>query len=138
MQRIVILIISVLFVATITDNGMAQKCKTKWLDGTWTGSGYQKNALSENTWPIQLTYDYESGSFLIDYKLFPCSGYWELQSASRHKAEFVEHINEGKDRCMDENVIIVTRISDEYISVSYFAPGIISGVLAFSTLQKKE
>lgn len=137
MKRTIFIFTVILLLTASLNESYAQKRKTKWLDGTWTGLGFQSNALSQNVWPIKLTYDYKSGSFVINYKSFPCSGYWKLQDASRHKAGFIEYITDGKDRCQDGNLVIVTKIDEEYITVSYFAPEYFDGVIAYSTLRRE-
>ena len=112
--------------------------KTKWLDGTWVGIGYQPGFGEQSAWDIELTYDYQNEEFNINYPSFPCSGYWNLKKADKNKAEFIEYITDGKSLCQNGNTIIVTRIDEEYITISYFLPNYNIGLTAFSTLHKKE
>jgi hypothetical protein len=120
---------------SITDL-QAQHKKTKWLDGSWVGVGYQPVALSQTTWEIFLDYDYDNNIITINYPSFPCSGHWKLVKADKNKAEFIEYIDEGKEYCNDLGVIIVTRIDERYITISYFLPEVMDGEIAFSTMEK--
>ena len=119
------------------ENIYAQYSKTEWLDGTWFGVGYQANALSQNTWNINLVYNHSTKEIKIEYPTFPCGGYWKLQEASRHKAVFVEYITDGKNLCQNEGTVVVTKIDENFVTVSYFLPNLVEGVVAFSTLQKQ-
>ncbi len=106
------------------------------MDGDWYGIGYQPNANNAQAWDIYLYYDLKSKSFLISYPDFPCSGHWKLVKANKHNAEFIEYITEGETLCNNEGKIIITRIDDNYITISYFLPKVTNGVIAFSTLKK--
>ncbi len=136
MKKAVIILLSVFFTCAIAEDCMAQYRKTKWLDGTWTGTGFQPDATND-TWQIILTHDASKKFSQIDYPDFPCSGYWELIDANRHKAEFNEKLTEGKDRCQDSGKIIITKINDNFVTISYFYPEFTKKVVAFSTLEKE-
>jgi len=136
MKKAVIILLSVLFICAISDESLAQFRKTKWLDGTWTGTGFQPNATVD-TWKIVLSYDSSKKYSQIEYPGFPCGGYWELVDATRHKAEFKEHLTKGKDRCQDSGKIIITKIDDNFVTISYFYPEFTKKVVAFSTLEKE-
>ncbi|MDD3741464.1 MAG: hypothetical protein PHH30_09495 [Bacteroidales bacterium] len=136
MKKIIIIIVTAAILCIISANLNAQHNKTKWMDGDWWGVGYQPNANNSPAWDIYLYYDLKSKSFLISYPDFPCSGHWKLVKANKHKAEFIEYITEGETLCNNEGKIIITRIDDNYITVSYFLPKITNGPIAFSTLKK--
>ncbi len=118
-------------------SSFSQVAKTKWLEGTWIGEGYQPGALNQKTWEINLIYDNQKKEININYPTFPCSGYWKLVKANKNKAEFVEYITEGQTLCVKEEKVVVTKINEEYITVSYFIAEY-DGVAAFSTLRKKK
>lgn len=131
-----LIIAGILFFCLASISTQAQHNKTKWLDGSWTGSGYQSAALNHSVWAINLDYDFENEVIKIDYPDFPCGGYWKLVKADKNKAEFVEYIDNGKTLCNDQGKVIVTRIDENYITISYFLPELMEGVIAFSTLEK--
>lgn len=137
MKPTITLLLALCFLMAVNHTAYSQMRKINWLEGTWTGIGFQANALTQNTWEIILTYNKEAGQLSIEYPSFPCNGYWELQEASRHKAVFIEYIAEGKNRCQDEGIVVVTKIDENYITVSYFTTIRHDGVVAFSTLRKQ-
>lgn len=136
MKKSFLIIITTALICITSTSLSAQHNKTKWMDGIWWGIGYQPNALNHQDWQIFLRYDYANNSIEINYPDFPCSGHWKLVKADKNKAEFIEYITEGEKLCNNEGKIIITRIDDNYITVSYFLPKLVDGVLAFSTLQK--
>ena len=85
---------------------------------------------------IFLDYDYNNNTITINYPDFPCSGHWKLVKATENQAEFIEYIENGKDLCNDQGKIILTKIDERYITISYFLPDIMDGVIAFSTLER--
>ncbi len=108
----------------------------QWLNGNWVGIGFQPSAMNQKSWEINLTYNAKQG-FSINYPSFPCNGYWELMKFDQNKATFVEHLTDGLNVCQDKNVVVVTRIDDNFITVSYFFPQFTQDVVAFSTLKRK-
>lgn len=136
MKKLIIIFIGI-FILFSNQAVFGQVQNTKWLDGTWVGEGYQPGALTQQTWQIILVYDYQKQEIIISYPSFPCSGYWTLEKADKQIAIFTEKITEGKNLCVNEEKVIVTRIDDEYITVSYFIAEL-DGVAAFSTLRKKK
>jgi hypothetical protein len=114
----------------------AQK-QIKWLHGTWTGIGYQPAALTQQVWPINLSYGKEKESFSIVYSSFPCNGNWEFVKGDKNRAEFIERIKNGTDKCANNLKVIVTVIDQTHVSVSYFYAGS-PDVDAFSVLTKRE
>jgi hypothetical protein len=136
MKSIFVIIAGFLIVCSSFSNLQAQHNKTKWLDGSWTGVGFQPMALNHQAWQIYLDYDFENETIAINYPDFPCSGHWKLVKADKHKAEFIEYIDEGEDLCNSEGQIIVTLIDDRYITISYFLPKIMDGVIASATMEK--
>src|SRR5436190_18486836 len=113
----------------------AQSKKIKWLQGTWTGTGYQPNALNQQLWPINMSYGKEKNSFTISYSSFPCNGYWEFVKGNDNRAEFIERITNGTDKCANNLKVIVTIIDETHIGVAYMYSGA-SDVDAFGVLTK--
>lgn len=110
--------------------------KTEWLNGTWYGIGFQPNEIESAFWTIALKYDYSAKKISISYPSLNCGGYWKLESANSNKAVFVEYLGYGLTRCVNESKVVITKIDDEFITVSFFNPGIIKGVVSYSTLEK--
>ena len=106
----------------------------KWLEGTWVGFGYEPN--SQDHWLAKMDYTLDNGVFQISYPSFPCAGNWQLLSSDKHQAKFIEYITENTSLCQDEGSLIVTKISDEFISVAYFLPELSDDVIAFAVLRK--
>jgi hypothetical protein len=99
------ILISALFL--IASLSFAQEKKISWLDGQWTGEGYQPKAATQQSWPMQI--DYKDGILSVFYSSFPCGGTWELVKAKRKKAIFIERISEGTDKCANNSTVIVKR-----------------------------
>ncbi|MCK5536944.1 MAG: hypothetical protein KAI79_08965 [Bacteroidales bacterium] len=137
MKYITVITLSILITSLSVSNSYSQHKNTKWLDGKWVGVGFQPEASSNNAWDICLNYNYSSKSIKITYPSFPCGGHWKLQEADKNKAVFIEYITTGKTKCQSNGKVIVTKIDDNFISVSYFYPGLADGVVSFSTLQRK-
>ena len=113
------------------------KKELQWLNGTWTGQGYQQDASTQSTWKINFTFNNTTNEMLIEYPSFPCSGYWKLQKSDSRQATFIENITQGKTLCQDQGTIIITKIDDTFVSYVYFLPQFQKGVVAFSVLERK-
>jgi len=143
MKKLMIFTVVGLFALSFnTQNSFAQTGvapsldETDWLNGSWTGIGVQPGALNQVVWEIVLSYDTATKKILISYPTFPCSGYWELQRGDKQKAIFIERITEGKDKCQDANTVVLTRINENYVTISYFYPSMSDALSSFSTLTK--
>ncbi len=136
MKNSIVIIAALIVIIISSTNLKAQNKKTEWLNGSWNGIGYQPLALNHDVWNIYLNYDNQNEVITIEYPDFPCSGHWKLVSANKNIAEFVEYIEEGKELCNDQGKIIVTKIDEKYITISYFLPEIFDGVIAFSTMER--
>ncbi|CAF1079132.1 unnamed protein product [Didymodactylos carnosus] len=108
---------------------------SSWLNGVWTGVGYQLNSAS--TWSIRLTIDENENKYLIEYPSLDGSGEWTVlkKDANDHRYVFHEKIIAGQ--CTNDGQAIVTKINNKLISFSYFWPSP-NDLSAFSTLKKKE
>lgn len=110
--------------------------KLKWLDGTWNGTGYQIDLQEDNTWAISLKIDATAGVFSINYPSIPCNGIWELISLSKEQARFKETITQGTQECVPEGHILLSKVDDRTVILSFFYPGE-PIAYAFSTLRKE-
>jgi len=138
MKKTIVAFLILFLLCSVFSKLHAQYNKTKWIDGTWYGIGYQPYSNDPQQWDIYLYYDSKSQNIEINYPDFPCSGHWKLVKANKNKAEFIEYITEGETLCNNEGKIIITRIDENYITVSYFLPKIVEGIIAFSTLTKSK
>lgn len=107
----------------------AQRNDLKWLQGTWTGMGYQLD--SNGIWEIKLSV--QGKDFRIEYPTLHCIGDWKLTETDVHIAQFKEIILQGTGNCISNVSVYVTKVNKEYISISYFLS---ETLIAFSTLQK--
>jgi len=49
----------------------------QWLEGEWIGTGYQVNAYSNDTWPIELGISLSKKSCKVKYPSLDCGGEWQ-------------------------------------------------------------
>jgi len=109
-------ILLVIFLLGLTVLAPAQKIS--WLQGKWTGTASQPDAATQPTWKIELTC---KGSICnIKYPSFPCGGKWHLQKLESNNATFVEKLSFGQDKCMDNGMVIVKLIDNNYCDVEYY------------------
>ncbi len=101
------------------------KVTTNWLQGLWTGIGYQNN---DNTnWTVELNYDNNKQMAQIFYPSFGCNGIWIIKSIDEKKAILFEKILKGADKCTDGSFITVYKIDNTHINIiweSLLIPGI--------------
>jgi len=137
MKHIIFLLVISLAISCTTASKTAQKeeiDKFSWLNGTWTGIGYQ--SPTDTNWKIRMSYNETTGSFAINYPSLNCSGNWKLQSSKPNKIVFTEYITKGKQNCDNEVKVVLSHIDDEYINIAYFMPGRYNGVVAYGVLRK--
>jgi hypothetical protein len=101
------------------DNGISQPKAAEtpdleWLEGVWTGEGYQTNTKTQ--WAVRLTV--QDDSYSIDYPDVPCKGTWKLIEKNSRSASFNEVITRGMDRCVN-GTVIVEKVSGSEISCSF-------------------
>lgn len=103
----------------------------KWMNGHWTGTGYQ---VDGTTWEVVL--EVTDNGMAITYPDVGegCKGVWVPVKKKRGVYEFQEKISSGP--CDDNVQVLVTRLHSCAMSVAYFLPGIISGVAAHTVLEK--
>lgn len=132
MTNISIYLLAILLVLTSFDSPNTKK--TKWLEGTWIGTGYEPDIQAH--WETKLDFNLNEPIFRISYPSFPCSGTWRLLEANKTQAKFIEYITENAELCQNEGTVIVTKINDEFISVAYFLPEYSDDVIGFTVLRK--
>jgi len=128
--------ISLLILVTLLSfNLNAQKKKTDWINGIWRGTGFQLN--NSSSWSIRFEANSSTNVYKINYGSLSCGGIWELQKIEKNRAVFIEKITEGKDKCINGNTIIITFVTENYLSYTCFAPGS-TKLDASATLEKAE
>jgi len=103
-----------------------------WLEGVWTGEGYQTD--TRTTWTVILTV--RDGTFAIEYPNIPCRGTWSLTNKNSRGASFVEFITHGTDRCVNNERVLIERVSDSEISCKFSHAGS-RAVIATVVMSKK-
>lgn len=83
----------------------------------WVGLGFQEN--TQNSWKIEL-FKISNNSYKINYPSIPCSGLWKTEKIEKNRIVFTEIINENVNKCVPINKVVVTKIDDKHLSVSYF------------------
>jgi len=110
----------------------AEAGELEWLNGEWTGDGYQTD--TKTRWAARLTVQGETYS--IDYPDIPCKGTWKLIEKNSRSASFNEVITQGIDQCTNSHVT-VEKVSASEISCRY--TNLRSrAVIATAVLTKKE
>lgn len=110
----------------------AEAADLEWLNGVWTGDGYQTD--TKTRWAARLAVRDETYS--IDYPDIPCKGTWKLIEKTSRSASFNEVITQGVDQCTNSHVTVekvsASEISCRYTHVKSRA------VIATAVLTKKE
>lgn len=109
-----------IFVFLFSFNLNAQK-KVDWINGIWRGTGFQLN--NSSSWSIRFEANAKTNTYKINYGSLSCGGNWELKKIEKNRAVFIEKITDGKDKCVNGNTIIITFVTDKYLSYTCFAPG---------------
>jgi hypothetical protein len=110
----------------------AQK-KISWLEGNWEGTGYQ---IDKHTWTV--SFSHTDKKFAVSYPSLGCSGWWKLEKAEKTRLVFTENItiNNG---CDQGGKVIVSRIDEKNISVSWFIPDLFGDqAVAFTVLHRND
>jgi len=104
-----------------------------WLEGVWSGEGYQTD--TRTSWTMTLTVN--GGEFSIDYPNIPCGGRWELDDKSSRGASFTEVLTRGADLCSNYGHVTVEKINDSEISCRFSHAGR-RDVVATAVLSKRK
>jgi hypothetical protein len=83
----------------------------------WSGLGYQEDTNS--SWKIELE-KISKNSYKINYPTIPCAGIWKVEKTEKNRIILKEVITENIDNCVPVNRVIITKIDNEHLSVSYF------------------
>jgi hypothetical protein len=107
-----------------------------WIDGIWTGIGYQQEGV---TWTIKLTVDEGKNEFLIEYPSLNSSGIWKLleKDSAADRYTFQEAILNNDGNTLDGGRVVITKVNDNYMSFSYFRPPWYETVTSYSTLKRE-
>ncbi|CAF3745115.1 unnamed protein product [Rotaria socialis] len=109
-----------------------------WLDGVWTGAGYQQEGY---IWSIRLTANTEKNEFRIEYPSIGGSGgQWTLieKDSTADRYTFEERIFPPDGITEDGGRIIVTKVTDNHMSFSYFHRPTFTTATAWSTLEREQ
>lgn len=110
----------------------AETADLEWLNGVWTGDGYQTD--TKTRWAARLMV--RDDTYSIDYPDIPCKGTWKLIEKNSRSASFNEVITQGVDRCINSHVTVekvsASELSCRYTHVKSRA------VIATAVLTKKE
>ncbi|CAF3620390.1 unnamed protein product [Rotaria socialis] len=110
---------------------------SNWINGVWTGVGYQQEGV---TWTIRLTADENNNEFRIQYpSLGGSDGIWKLleKDSSADRYTFHEVNTQPGGITRDGGKIILTKVSDNLMSYSYFRPPQFDTVTSWSTLKRE-
>lgn len=99
----------------------------------WSGLGYQEN--TNTSWKIELE-KLSNNSYKINYPTIPCAGLWTVEKTDKNRIILKEVITENVDNCVPVNRVIITKIDNEHLSVSYFqVDEDINHIYAFGVLE---
>ena len=91
------------------------KMDVQWMQGEWRGVGYQVDGA---TWDVVLVND-STGKIKVSYPTLGCAGSWEILTSELSKLVLIESIEEGKTLCDQGSSVIVNKVTDTHISLSY-------------------
>jgi hypothetical protein len=97
----------------------AQTKSSRWIRGTWEGTGYQID--DQTTWTMRLTAG--GRRFSIEYPSLNCGGKWRLISVNAYRARFKEVLDHGQDKCTDNGNVIIQRLSKSQVIFLYSNAG---------------
>jgi hypothetical protein len=89
---------------------------SKWLRGKWEGMGDQ---IDGQKWKIVLDAS-DLRNVLINYPDLGCGGTWHLMRKSQDAPRLKEHITFGLDICNQDCEMILERLEDGSIKVTYY------------------
>jgi hypothetical protein len=113
-----LLLLLTLSCSALSYGGAAQH-KRLLLRGTWEGTGYQID--DNSTWTMRLTV--RAGKFSIAYPSLDCGGEWKLKRTAARRSVFRERLSYGKDKCTDNSLVVIERLSKRQLMVLFTNPG---------------
>ena len=97
----------------------AQTKSSRWIKGTWEGTGYQID--DQSTWTMRFTA--AGRSFSIEYPSLNCGGKWRLISVNAYRARFKEILDHGQDKCTDKGNVTIQRLGKRQVFFLYSNAG---------------
>ncbi len=88
---------------------------TKWLSGTWEGTGYQID--NNETWTMKLIV--RGRAYRIEYPSLKCGGKWIPLSVNQRHARFIEKITLNLEACTNNGNVVIERLSRRQIAFRY-------------------
>jgi len=137
MNKVKKILVLAFFILALMPIVNAQNKNLDWLHGNWKGIGFQPSGYESSVWEIEFSYNNKTGEAVINYPTLECSGTWKLVKVESNAAIFHEELTSGLDVCENGGKVVVTRVDDNYVSVSYFYPELYNGVISFSTLERQ-
>ena len=110
----------------------AQTKKTRWLKGTWEGTGYQTD--DQSTWTMRVTVGGRKVS--IEYPSLNCGGRWQLISISGNRARFRERLDHGQEKCANSGNVTIQRLNPRQVFFLYSNAG--TGVVTASAVLNRK
>lgn len=92
-----------------------QRKGNTWLNGEWTGTGYQID--TDSTWTMRLTVN--GRRFKIEYPSLKCGGKWTLLAASTRTAWLREKITSNPQECADNGSVVIQRLNRSQVAFRY-------------------
>ena len=89
-----------------------------WLEGIWTGTGYQSNP--KQTWTIKFTA--QNDTYRIDYPSIPCGGEWKVITLGKSTATFRERLTYGQTLCIDNGTVTIQKLNDTQVAFRFVEP----------------
>lgn len=98
-----------------------QAQSTSWLEGKWSGKGYQPYGDQTSIWTMELNVYQKNGNLQVEisYPSLECSGVWTVDKLEERKAYFNEKIEKGLLSCVSGNQCVVHPIDDNHIIVTF-------------------
>lgn len=116
-KRTATLLLIAIAMLQISSTVTQSKENPSWLLGQWEGIGFQVD-MTKSTWLMEV--DFKKETTKINYPSLNCSGYWILKKQEKDRLVFKENIQKGEDRCMDNGMLVITKVNKNHISFSYF------------------
>lgn len=88
------------------------------LNGIWEGEGKQSNTQTQ--WTIRFTAS--TGTYKIEYPSLLCNGTWTFKSQTSGSVTFLETIEVGTSRCIDQGTVELLWIEKNKLRFTYYFP----------------
>ena len=118
-MRKTLAVLVVLMLSTSLICGQHRNRGTRWLNGTWEGTGYQID--TNETWTMLLTV--KGSRYQIEYPSLKCGGRWRPIKFYRSSAIFREILATGADVCANKGKVVIQRLSPRQIAYRYTNQG---------------